>query len=339
MTQKTIKNEGNEKLDLMQTQKALWESERRFKELAELLPQTVYEMDLNGNLTFVNKKAFDHFGYTSEDFNHGANALDMIVPEERSRAIDNISKLLNGEKIGNSIYMALRKDKSTFPARFYSEGIFRDGKAVGVRGLIIDVTEQKLLEEELRKARDTLELRVKNRTSELMETNKKLIKEISERKQIEQEMLSKEIELEKKNIELEELNSALTVLLKKRDEDKEQLGENVINNVKELILPYLKELKKNKSKIKHSVYFDIIESNLKDIISPFGTKFNKKYLILTPTEIRIADLIKIGKTTKEIADILNLSPKTIEFHRDNIRTKFQIKNKKINLRAHLLSLR
>jgi PAS domain S-box-containing protein len=338
MAQKPSKNRINLEVNLLQTKEALRESDRRFKELAELLPQTVFEMDLNGNLTFVNKKAFDHFGYAPEDFNQGASAFDMIVSEDHNRAIDNISKLLKGKKIGNNKYTALRKDKSTFPAQFYSEAIFRKGKPVGVRGLIIDITERIMLEKELRKTNETLESRVKERTLELRDANKHLKRENFQRAQIMKELLAKEKELERKNIELKELNSALKVLLKKSDEDKEQLGENVINNVKELVLPYLERLKTDKNKSNQSAYFDIIESNLKEIISPFGSRLNRKYLNLTPTEIRIADLIKSGKTTKEIAAILNLSSKTIEFHRDNIRTKFQIKNKKISLRAHLLSL-
>ena len=324
--------------NLSQTEQALRESETRFKELAELLPQTVYEMDINGNLTFVNRRAFDQFGYTIEDFNKGANAFDMIITEDHNRAIENIAKLLRGEKIGINKYTALRKDKSTFPAKFYSEGIFRGGKPFGVRGLIIDITEQEMFEKELQKARDELENRVKERTSALTEANEILRAEIAERKRIEIALLAKEKELENKNDELNEFNSALKVLLKKRDEDKIQLEDKVISNVKELILPYLEQLKKDALNSRHSAYLNIIESNLKDIISSFGANIKKRFLNLTPTEIRIADLIKNGKTTKEIASLLSLSQKTIEFHRDNIRSKLQIKNKKINLRAYLLSL-
>ncbi|MEJ2731930.1 MAG: PAS domain S-box protein, partial [Deltaproteobacteria bacterium] len=184
MPPKPLNKMKKQKSNLLQTKAALRESEKRFKELAELLPQTVYEMDLNGNLTFVNKKAFDHFGYAQEDFDQGANAFDMIVPEEHERAIKNISELVNNGKIGSNIYLALRKDKSTFPAQFYSEAIFRNGKPAGVRGIIIDITKQTTLEEELRKARDELELRVKERTLKLMQTNKKLTEQISERKRV-----------------------------------------------------------------------------------------------------------------------------------------------------------
>ena len=81
-----------------------------------------------------------------------------------------------------------------------------------------------------------------------------------------------------------------------------------------------------------------METNLKDIISPFVRDLTSKFLGFTPREIQVANLIKQGKTTKGIARIINLSPRTIEFHRDNIRTKIGIKNKKANLRTRLLSL-
>ena len=331
MAHKRSKEDIKQDFNLPQTNEALQESERRFKELAELLPQTVYEMDLNGNLTFVNKKAFEYFGYTYEDFYQGAKAFDMIVPEDHKRAIENISKLLGGQKIGSNKYTALRKDNSTFPARFYSEGIFRKGVPIGVRGIIIDITEQVMLEEELQKSHDELELRVIKRTSELTEANKILRAEISERKRVEKE-------LERKNIDLEELNSALKVVLKRRDKDKEQLEDKVIANIKELILPYLEQLENAENKSDQSIYLNIIKSNLNNIISSFAVNLKMKHYNLTNSEMRIADLIKTGKSTKEISSILNLSLRTIEFHRDNIRRKLQIKNKKINLRTRLLSL-
>ena len=326
------------KVNMPETKDNLQESERRFKELAELLPQTVYEMDLNGKLTFVNNKAYEHFGYTLEDFNRGASAFDMIVPEDHKRAINNISKLLSGEKIGSNTYTAMRKDKSTFPAKFYSEGIFRNGQPVGVRGFIIDITEQMELEEKLRKSRDELEYRVKERTSKLKKANEVLGAEISERKRIEKELIAKEKELKNKNAELQEFNSALKVLLKKRDRDKDDIKQNVIDNINEMVLPYLEKVNDVNKKSSQTEFLNIIKSNLDNILLSFGTNLKIKYYKFTPSEIRISDLIRNGKTTKEISSLLSLSPRTIEFHRDNIRKKLQIKNKKINLRSRLLSL-
>jgi len=127
-------------------------SEERFRELAELLPETIYEMDLEGNLTFVNRKAFDHFGYTQEEFQQGLNAFQMIIPEDRPKVRENINLILKGEKAGLSEYTAQRKDGCTYPALFHSAPIIQGGRPVGFRGFIIDITERKRVEEALRES-------------------------------------------------------------------------------------------------------------------------------------------------------------------------------------------
>jgi PAS domain S-box-containing protein len=127
---------------------ALRESEERFRKLAELMPETIFEMDLKGTLTFVNRKAFEHFGYTQEDLDGGLNAFEMVAPEDRDRAIENIRLIMKGESIGLNEYTAIRKDSSTFPIMIHSAPIIRQEKLIGMRGFIIDLTERKKAEEE-----------------------------------------------------------------------------------------------------------------------------------------------------------------------------------------------
>ena len=129
-------------------EQALRISEERFREMAELMPQTVFETDATGKLTFANRKAFDNFGYSQEDFDRGVNSLDMLVPEDRQQAAENIAKIMGGEDTGLNEYTALRKDGSRFPIMIHSATIVRDGETLGIRGFIIDITDRKQAEEE-----------------------------------------------------------------------------------------------------------------------------------------------------------------------------------------------
>jgi PAS domain S-box-containing protein len=164
------------------------------------------------------------------------------------------------------------------------------------------------------------------------------VQDITEMKQSEEALREREKELENKTHNLEEVNTALKVLLKKREEDKIELEEKMLLNVKELVEPYLEKLKNSELNERQKTYADILESNINDIISPFISRLSSKYLKLTPSEIQIANLIRQGRRTKEIAKLLHLSPRTIKFHRESIRKKLEIKNTKSNLRSHLLSL-
>jgi PAS domain S-box-containing protein len=137
-----------------QVEQKLRESEEKFRELAELLPETIFESDLELNITFVNRNAFDQFGYTRQDFENGLNGFDILSPEDRERARENVEKKLRGEDIGLTEYTALRKDGSTFPTIFQTCLIQRDSKPVGLRGFIIDITKRKQTEEALRESEE-----------------------------------------------------------------------------------------------------------------------------------------------------------------------------------------
>ncbi|MFC1815062.1 PAS domain S-box protein [Thermodesulfobacteriota bacterium] len=125
------------------------ESEKRFRDLTNALPQTIFETDENGKLTFTNNIAFDLFGYNRNDFDQGLNALDMLIPQERAGAFENIQTVMSGKKLGPVEYTAIRKDGSTFPVAIHSDVINRNNRAVGLRGILIDLTEQKKLEAQL----------------------------------------------------------------------------------------------------------------------------------------------------------------------------------------------
>lgn len=223
----------------------------------------------------------------------------------------------------------VERSRETENGIMYAEitaSVLKDSTGEIIAGIEVvrDITDRKLLEMELLYAKDKLETRVKERTEELVKTNEAL--KDAERK----------LRIYAK--ELEETNSALRVLLKQREKDQKELENNILSNMKYLIFPYLEKLKKNKSMSEDLVYLNIIESNIKEIISPFSSKMSYLYLNLTPREILIANLIKDGKQDKDIMKTLNVSLETVKSHRQSIRKKLDIYGKRTNLRIKLLSL-
>lgn len=153
------------------------------------------------------------------------------------------------------------------------------------------------------------------------------------------EIRNAEQELSRKSKKLEDLNTTLTVLLNKRSEDLEETQNSILSNVKELILPYIEMIKQSNMDQKSMNFVELIESNLKDIVSPFTSKLSSQYLNLTPKEIQIANFIKEGKTSKEIAKIMNLSKSAIDVHRYRLRRKIGLNGIKTNLSSHLANLK
>jgi len=137
---------------------------------------------------------------------------------------------------------------------------------------------------------------------------------------------------------LGEMNAALRVLLKQREADKVELEHSVLTSVKELVMPHVQELKKCLSGYNELTHLHILESNLLGILSPFAQRLSLQCLNLTPKEIQVADLIKEGKTTKEIARLMNISRFAIDTHRAHLRKKLGLTQKKANLRTYLSSL-
>lgn len=162
--------------------------------------------------------------------------------------------------------------------------------------------------------------------------------DITEWREAEKALKKRENELRIKSRSLEELNTTLRVLLKEREGDREELEEKVLSNVKAFVLPYIDKLKKSRMDTKAAAYVDIIESNLKDIISPFSRKLSSKYRNLTPKEIQIANFIKEGRTSKEIAALMNVTKSAVDIHRWRLRNKLGLNRLKANLRSHLGTL-
>ena len=139
-------------LDISERKKAeevVEKSEARFRELANFLPEIVFETDLSGKITFFSQTAFEILGFTPGELEKGVNMLQFVVPEDRERAKENIRRRMAGEKSDTSEYMLFRKNGDTYPAIVKTAPIYSENKLNGLRGLVIDITERKKVEEAL----------------------------------------------------------------------------------------------------------------------------------------------------------------------------------------------
>jgi len=156
--------------------------------------------------------------------------------------------------------------------------------------------------------------------------------------QVQRSLVRKESELRKQTEKLEETNIALKVLLKHREEDREQLEGNMLANVRELIMPNVTKLLEADLAGIERTLVEIIEERLHEIISPFLHRLTSLNKVLTPQEIQVAALVREGHSSKEIADVLLISVSGVDFHRKQIRKKLGLSGSGKNLRSHLLSL-
>ena len=291
--------------DHKQSEKKLRKSEQKYRLLVESTSDWVWTCDEDGRHTFSNSAIKKMLGYEVQEI-MGSSAFRLMYPEDRKKVqkwFQNAKKQKRGWK--GTVIRWLHKDTSIRFLETIAEPIIDDnGDLKGFAGIDRDVTVRKTSEESLQKAHDEL----KKRTSAL--------------------------EIKRKS--LEELNTAMKVLLKKREADKLKIEEYVLENVKKLIEPYFEKIKKTRLNDQQRSLLSIVESNLNEIISPFAQEVSLKHFNLTPTEIQIAKQIRNGDTTKKIAVFMNLSPRTVETHRRNIRRKIGLIGKKANLRSHLM---
>lgn len=162
-----------------------------------------------------------------------------------------------------------------------------------------------------------------------MQARQRLEKEVETRRQAEKALAAEQANLL-------ETNAALRVLLRHREADRKDLEEKLVANLKQLVLPYVEKLRKSRLDPAHATMVGFVEANLKEVLSPFLD--NMKRFNLTPRQIEIVALIKTGRTTKDIAELLHISKAAVEKHRLLIRRRLDLNNRKKNLRAYLLSL-
>ena len=179
---------------------------------------------------------------------------------------------------------------------------------------------------------------LKEQAEKLEMVNRVLKNEIGDRRTQEAALIEKERQLKESGEKLKAANASLTQMLGKSDENMTEVQEAMMRNVEDLILPYIDRLRGTRLTQAQGNLLLMLEKNIDDILSPFARNLNAGFYRLTPAEIQTAQLVRGGKTTKEIADLLHLSPRTIDAYRDSIRKKMGLKKSGVNLRSYLMQM-
>jgi len=140
--------------DLKKAQEELSKSEAKYRDMADLLPITIWESSLDGTCTYTNRIGLEVHGYTQEDFMAGVNVLNLVIPEQRELAKSVLIKRIQGEPTSGDEYTALRKDGTIFPVKIYTSVIYENEKPIGFRGVTFDITEAKKAEKELKESEE-----------------------------------------------------------------------------------------------------------------------------------------------------------------------------------------
>jgi PAS domain S-box-containing protein len=252
----------------------------------------------DGMIKLVNSAGVEISGYSEQEV-ISKPFIEFIHPDDRAMVVERHLKRLKGENF-----------ESRYAFRFISKN--GDIKWIELGATLIDF--------------------------EGKPATLNFVSDITERKESEALLIMQEKESQMLAKNLEEANIALRVVLSRREEDQRILEEKIQSNVNEIILPFISLLKSTHLENRDKHYLDLLESNLKSILSPFMRNMSNTYKSLTPKEMQVAEMIRKGKNSKDIAEMLYTSVATINTHRNKIRKKLNLKKQKTNLRSHLLSL-
>jgi PAS domain S-box-containing protein len=279
-----------------------------YKDIVEHLGVGVFVRASEG-LVFVNDLVCEFSGYDRNELLGGA-FLEAIHPEDRQMVAERGIARMMGKvvpdrydfriqhKLGHIVWVRLMVSTGTYQGQ---PAIF---------GNLVDITEKKHQENLLQQANSSLE-------GALDQTSQQLL--IRSR-------------------ELEEINAALKVINRQSKQDADELQMRVVANVEDLVMPYLERLADTPLNSDQKVYLSVLGENLSQIVAPFMGKVGARHANLTPREIEVANLVRMGKTSKQIANLLSISRRAVEFHRDSLRKKMGLRKSKKNLRSYLASV-
>jgi len=281
-----------------QIQTELAQSENQFQSLVETLNEGFGIVDAEGRLTYVNGKVLEMLGY----------ARDEVEGKKIDGFMDGRSRRLHKKQVA----MRLRGIETPYEIQF----VTRDGRSIAT----------------------IVSPRVTFDGNGRFQGSFAVITDISTMKTAEKALRRREQQLREKTRRLQEMNTALEVLLRKREQDKTIIQKRILINLRRLVAPYLDALGDTRLSERQGFLVDILKSNLGEVMSPFSERLSSDPIDLTKTELEIANLVRQGKSTMQIATTLNISYKTAETHRWRIRKKLGLTHKKANLMSYLSRL-
>ena len=308
-----IQSVGRDITERQKTEEALRKSERLLADIINFLPDATLAIDPDGKVISWNRSMEEMTGVPASDM-LGKDDYEYALPFYGRRRPMLIDLVLKEDREIEKNYTFLHREKDVLVVETNTP--FMKGANRVMWGKASPIYDQD------------------GRIVGAIES----IRNITERKEMEEALKKRERELENKSRYLEEANTAMNVLLKHIEKDKEEIQENMLVNMRKLLLPYVEKIRRCSLVPEQEAYIDILQSNMENIASPFLRNMTVRHYNLTPREIEVAHLIKEGKTTKEIAALLNLSSRSVDFHRLNIRRKLGFSDRRKNLRSTLLSL-
>lgn len=301
-------------------EKALRESQQRYALAVEAGKVGVWDWNLHSGEIYLDPLLKGLLGYQDHEIDNHIETWSSLVHKEDRQAVQKASSdhLSGTAPCFEAVHRMYHKDGGV---RWFqtSGNLVKNPEGVPGRmvGTHTDISERMQAEQELKKHRNQLEDLVKQRTAELEKKNQ---------------------ELTTQSHKLAELNAALKVLLDQREKDRREIETKIVTNITKLVLPYMERLQEKKLNDDQQMLLEIAMINIKEVMSSLVKNLATALINFTPREIEVANLIAKGRANKEIADLLNLSARSVEFHRNNIRKKLGLRQKKINLRTFLDSL-
>ncbi|MFZ1983650.1 MAG: GAF domain-containing protein [Desulfatitalea sp.] len=308
------------------------ESQALNNQMFQLSPAAIYRIDLRAlRLIKVNDQVCRYTGYTEEEL-IATPPDELMMPESRQVFYRQLADIEAGNPVPDNLEFEFKtKSGATEWGHLHIRHLYdEEGKIWGANVVANLITEQKKARDELAEYRRSLEVLVEERTRALSQANQMLREEVSRRTET-----AKELHMNSER--LRELNTAMRVLLDKRNEDRLRSEENIRVNLVQLIEPYLDRLDHSGLNSSQQQLLNVIRMNLNEVIGSPMPELSAKYYIFSPGELQVANLIRKGRTTKDMSRLLNISPRTVESYRNNIRKKLGLKNKKVNLKTYLSS--